>query len=36
MKEMLIKKHISGVLKAGIYVVGFWKRGLSHANFMLM
>nr|XP_051201884.1 uncharacterized protein LOC127315434 [Lolium perenne] len=36
MKEMLLKNHILGVVKAHVYVVEFQKRGLPHAHFLLI
>lgn len=36
MKDMLLKKHILGVVKAYVYVVEFQKRGLPHAHFLLI
>ena len=36
MKEMLLKKHILGVVAAYVYVVEFQKRGLPHAHFLLI
>ncbi|KAI3822900.1 hypothetical protein L1987_10501 [Smallanthus sonchifolius] len=36
LKEQLFKKHLIGEFKAYVYVIEFQKRGLPHANFLLI